>query len=240
MISKGWIVIALWAASIQHMNAQGSGKWLNAGQSGNTSRDLLDRVDHDVLAFHPDWVIIMVGTNDMLNSKKRVSLEDYTDNLMEITRRISSNGSTIILMSPPPVDEIYLRQRHPGDSADIAPNDRIDAVRMRMKQLAVDSGYYYFDLNKAFSDRNLPAHNSDLFIRNKYNSGLEDGVHLTSLGYRFMASALYQFIKKETAMTEDQSVLCFGDSLTKGVGDQQRAEDSLGGYPGYLREFLGQ
>ena len=36
----------------------------NSGVSGNTSRDLLQRFDSDVVALNPDWVSICIGIND--------------------------------------------------------------------------------------------------------------------------------------------------------------------------------
>lgn len=40
----------------------------NAGISGNTSRDLLNRFDRDVVELKPDWVSICIGINDVCGS----------------------------------------------------------------------------------------------------------------------------------------------------------------------------
>ena len=37
----------------------------NSGISGNTSRDLLQRFDRDVVSLKPDWVSICIGINDV-------------------------------------------------------------------------------------------------------------------------------------------------------------------------------
>ena len=37
----------------------------NSGVSGNTSRDLLQRFDSDVVSLNPDWVSICIGINDV-------------------------------------------------------------------------------------------------------------------------------------------------------------------------------
>ena len=42
----------------------------NEGVAGNTSIDLEKRIETDVLNRGAHLVIVMVGTNDMLNSKK--------------------------------------------------------------------------------------------------------------------------------------------------------------------------
>ena len=38
----------------------------NSGISGNTSRDLLERFERDVVDLNPDWVSICIGINDVL------------------------------------------------------------------------------------------------------------------------------------------------------------------------------
>src|SRR5690606_9140714 len=79
---------------------------LNSGESGNNTADLLLRMEKDVLSLQPDIVLLMVGTNDMLNSSKMLTYETYHDNLKQI---ISNLGNTkMVLVSPPTVDEIYL------------------------------------------------------------------------------------------------------------------------------------
>ena len=37
----------------------------NSGIGGNTSRDLLQRFDRDVVSLKPDWVSICIGINDV-------------------------------------------------------------------------------------------------------------------------------------------------------------------------------
>lgn len=54
---------------------------INAGVGGNNSRALLARLEEDVLSRDPSLVIIMVGTNDALNSGALVSLDEYRENL---------------------------------------------------------------------------------------------------------------------------------------------------------------
>ena len=44
----------------------------NSGISGNTSRDLLQRFDRDVVSLNPDWVSICIGINDGDSSTARL------------------------------------------------------------------------------------------------------------------------------------------------------------------------
>src|SRR5690349_14079100 len=43
---------------------------INAGIQGNTIRDLQARLDRDVLARRPDWVVICIGANDYFSAAR--------------------------------------------------------------------------------------------------------------------------------------------------------------------------
>jgi len=68
---------------------------MNAGQSGDTTADALDRLDDDVLDRNPDIVIILLGGNDILQDVDR---EETFDNLDQITTRIQDEGASVILL----------------------------------------------------------------------------------------------------------------------------------------------
>lgn len=68
----------------------------NAGISGNTTIDALNRIDRDVISHHPDLVTVMFGLNDMA----RVPLDAYRENLKMIVQRCQAAGSEVILATP--------------------------------------------------------------------------------------------------------------------------------------------
>lgn len=69
---------------------------INAGISGNTTANGLERIEKDVLQHRPQLVAIMFGMNDVA----RTTAEDYRANLLEIVQRIRAVGSEIVLMTP--------------------------------------------------------------------------------------------------------------------------------------------
>lgn len=69
---------------------------MNAGVSGNTTVNALERIDRDVLAHKPDLVTVMFGLNDMT----RVPLEEYRVNLKSISERCRAAGAEVILCTP--------------------------------------------------------------------------------------------------------------------------------------------
>ncbi|EOR92740.1 esterase [Arcticibacter svalbardensis MN12-7] len=206
-------------------------KVVNAGIGGNATSDLLKRVDKDVVANKPDLVIMMVGTNDMLNSNKMVDYKTYTANLEKLIKKIKSAGSKLVLMSPIPADSIYLFSRHDKSLFSETPNQKIDQVGKIVKTLAAENNVLFYDLNAEFKAQNLPLHNQDILISNEKNSGKKDGVHPTALGYRFIAQNVYFFLKAKGLLDPNQKIICFGDSITRGGGQGAN-------YPTYLSELL--
>ncbi|WP_397568979.1 alpha/beta fold hydrolase [Schlesneria sp. T3-172] len=69
---------------------------INAGISGNTTQDGLNRLDTDVLAHHPQIVTISFGLNDVT----RIPLETFRANLELLTKRCRDAGSEVILCTP--------------------------------------------------------------------------------------------------------------------------------------------
>ncbi|MBU3024117.1 GDSL-type esterase/lipase family protein [Zobellia galactanivorans] len=210
----------------------------NAGVSGNTTLDLLQRLDTDVLEHRPDFVILLVGTNDMLNSKKMISYASYKNNLWEIVKRIKEVGASVLLMSPPPVDSVYLFQRHDRRLFKEAPNVKLDTARKIVEGVAHDNGVGYLDLYQAFGKMNLPEHNKDLFFRNEGNSGAKDGVHPTALGYRFIAESVFHFLKENQFIGENKKIVCFGDSITYGSGVKNGGTVIGENYPAVLAQLI--
>lgn len=71
-------------------------KVINAGISGNTTRDGLNRLESDVLKHKPDLVTISFGLNDMV----RVPIEEYRSNLEQLIDRCREQKSQVVLCTP--------------------------------------------------------------------------------------------------------------------------------------------
>ncbi|MBX3440729.1 MAG: hypothetical protein KF861_24780, partial [Planctomycetaceae bacterium] len=69
---------------------------INAGISGHTTRNALDRIETDVLAKSPTLVTVMFGLNDMT----RVPLDEYRANLVQIVEKVRGVGAEVVLCTP--------------------------------------------------------------------------------------------------------------------------------------------
>lgn len=84
-------------------------KLINSGLAYDTSTDALKRLNRDVLAHEPDWVIVALGTFDAQKlhvepKRPLVSLADYWENTKTIEEAVKEvTDNPLIWISPPPV-----------------------------------------------------------------------------------------------------------------------------------------
>ena len=205
---------------------------INAGISGNTTKNLLLRVQNDCLAHKPDLTIMMVGTNDM-NNGKYVPLDKYSQNLSTLIKAITNSGSKLLMLSILPFYEPYLLTRHPADFFQPeGPGGRRKAVNETIKEVADKHKVSFFDIGTIFEKVGKIGTDKDSLIRNENNSGKTDGVHPTPNGYRLLATAVSQFIQYNNLPTTG-NIVCFGDSITRGDGSVDKES-----YPAYLKRLL--
>lgn len=147
----------------------------NSGISGNTSRDLKNRFDRDVVNLNPQWVSICIGINDVWRQFDSPALTDiccdldeYEANLREMIEKIKDKVKGIFLITP------YY----------IEPN-RKDMMRARMdeycavcKRLAKEYGCIFVDFQQMFEDYCKIRHSSYLAW---------DRVHPNQIGATLMA-----------------------------------------------------
>ncbi|UBU13562.1 SGNH/GDSL hydrolase family protein [Nonomuraea gerenzanensis] len=113
---------------------------VNAGSNGNTTADLLERVDTDIVACRPAAVTLLIGTNDVRNG---VPLDDYRANLRAIVDRVKSGtGARVALMSLPPL----------GEDLGAPINRTLTGYNAAVKDLAAETGSDYLPLHERMAD----------------------------------------------------------------------------------------
>lgn len=211
---------------------------VNKGIAGNTSLDLLGRIESDVIAENPDLVIVMVGTNDMLNTAKMLSYAEYASNVTEIVTRLKKNSIEVLLLSPPTVDPAYLFERHEKSLFVEEPNQKLDSISRILENLSLREKVGFLDIHRSFSDLGLPQHNTDSYIQNEKNSGRRDGVHPTGQGYSFISKLIFDYLEVEMKLKQDMKIVCFGDSITRGSNVEGSGTVTGKTYPAYLLKMI--
>lgn len=213
---------------------------VNKGVPGDNSSQLLKRLQADVLNENPDMVLIMVGTNDMINSNKFVSVEKYFDNLLNMITKIRLNkeSTKILLANVLPVDEDYLFFRHDSTLYDTSPNIKLERLNEALKVFAKTNNLYFVDVNQDFINPGMTFKDFDSLLINSLNGSVNDGVHPTKEGYLKIAYRFYEAMKFHKLLKGNMKIICFGDSITYGAFMTGKGEASGDTYPGILYEFL--
>jgi lysophospholipase L1-like esterase len=121
---------------------------VNMGISGNTTRDLKQRWQPDVVDLKPDWLSIMIGINDVWRqfdrptiTEEHVYFEEYRENLDSLVRQSISSVKGVILMTP------YYLEPNPND----AMRKMMDRYGEAVKQIAAQHGAIFIDIQAAFA-----------------------------------------------------------------------------------------
>ena len=155
---------------------------VNMGSGGHTTRDLLARWESDVLALHPDWLSIMIGTNDIwrqydspLQTEQHVYAEEYAANLNQLVISSKPHIANIVLMTP-----FYIEPN--SDDAMRRTTDEYGAI---VKETAERHNTLFVDTQAAFNAA----------LEHNYAATLAwDRVHPSHVGHMILARAFLKAV----------------------------------------------
>lgn len=157
---------------------------INQGISGDRSIDLLRRYD-DILALAPDWIIIMIGVNDVWRhfdcpdiKERHVSLTVYEKNLEEMIAKNKERNIGTILLSP------FVIEANREDPL----RRMLDEYREALHQLARKHDLHYVDIQAAY----------DGLLREITSYEISrDRVHPNIVGHMLIMRAFIEYIEAE-------------------------------------------
>jgi lysophospholipase L1-like esterase len=150
---------------------------VNMGSSGNTVLDLQARWQEDVIDRKPDWLSIMIGTNDVWRQYDTPFIQDshvyadkYEATLRSLVEQTKPRVSNLVLMTP-----FYLE------------SNELDAMRRTMdeygaivRKISQDNGTLFIDTQAAFN----------VVLKELYAATLAwDRVHPSQTGHVVLARA---------------------------------------------------
>lgn len=145
----------------------------NSGISGNTSWDLRQRWDRDVISLSPQWVSICIGVNDVWRqfdspAKEQISPEEYLENVQDMIRGTIGRVKGIFVMSP------YFMEPNRQDPM----RARMDEYGKLCRHLAQKHGCIFVDLQAMF----------DRYFQFRHSSYISwDRVHPNQIGAMLIA-----------------------------------------------------
>ena len=189
----------------------------NLGRGGYTTGNIIRSRLPQALKLSGDVVILLAGTNDMLNTGKLATFEQYEKNLRYIVTKLQQNGSKVIMNTIPPCSEKLLLRRHKREKfGQYSPMQRIEKANEIVRKVAAELKCELCDLNKLVQSSGHPDDANSL-MRNMANVKIRDGVHLRAEGYQLWAKELSKLAALRN-LPANSKVVCVGDSLTYGAG----------------------
>jgi acyl-CoA thioesterase I len=200
---------------------------INRGYPGENTAELGARFD-TVLMLHPGIVVLMGGANDALNPAKLLPPEATRQHVDAIVRSAREAGVELVLVTVHEPDFDRLLARHAlKDYHGIPPQQRIAALNDVLREIARKQGIRLVDFEAVLREKGGATPQLST-----------DGVHLTPSGYGLLAAAVRTQLAEHVSETD--TVVCFGDSLTYGIGVRppDDAPETKDTYPAQLRALL--
>ena len=175
-ITEGW-----------HIDQSFPGKpYINRGISGQTSPQMLVRFRQDVIDLKPKVVLILAGTNDIMENTGPMTTEQSGENIASMADLATANNIQVVLCSVLPSSDFAW-------SPELKPAPRIVERNAWIKKYAAEKGYIYVDYYSAMTDEHggLPPSLSD------------DGVHPIAAGFAIMAPLAKAGIEEALKRTHD-------------------------------------
>jgi lysophospholipase L1-like esterase len=148
-----------------------------AGVSGNTSKNMLARLNKDVLSKKPDWMTLSCGVNDVWHGAKGVPLDQYQGNITSIVDQATAAGIKVVILTSTMIGE---------DQAN-ANNQKLVAYNDFLHSLAAQKHLPIADLN---ADMQASLAEQKARTPNLKNELTVDGVHPNALGNQVMATGV--------------------------------------------------
>lgn len=159
--------------------------FIHAGIAGNTSADMLKRINADVIRRKPTWVFFSCGVNDSPNpaaDNPGVPLDKYIKNVSTIFDKLDKTGAKIVVLSQTPVLE---------DDPNYGANINLVSYNAELKRMALERKYIYLDpgaaIRKAIAEKKDPQKRTLTW----------DGTHLNHRGNAIFADVVLKGLEQE-------------------------------------------
>jgi len=165
---------------------------INSGIGGNSAREAMGRLDRDVIAHNPDYVILEFGgnNNDPNHPARRVPPTEFKGLLERFKTAVAPKTKIIVVTFPPVIREWHAYWNNPRSREYLEKSDAemgLERYVALTREFATKNKYPVFDLHQVLAD--LGKANG----REQYT--LPDGVHLTEAGNEVLAEGVFNILK---------------------------------------------
>jgi len=122
--------------------------FINSGICGETTSQMLSRMDSQVIAYKPEVMVFLGGINDIARNQGYVSNEKIMENISTIATKAKNAGIKVVLCSILPINDIYWNKSIVLSEARTSVLD----MNKRIKDCCDKQGYTFCDYYPLMSD----------------------------------------------------------------------------------------
>ncbi len=184
---------------------------INSGVGRDHTQSARERFENDVLAHHPDLVIIQFGINDSTidvwktppENQPRVALKNYKENLRYFVTELRKRDAQVVLMTPNPLRWTPQLRTMYGKPPYLPEQE--DGFNVRLKEYAEAVRKIAKAENVPLVDVALAFESYGAMDGKSVSDLLLDGIHPNNQGHRLTAAGLIeQIVRQQRAATPAQ------------------------------------
>jgi len=164
---------------------------INAGVNADVTPLVVGRLRRDVLDHKPDWVVVMLGTNDAgyfrppdgVADTPRVPVGEFEAHMRHIVERIRSVGAGVVVCTSVPMSHHY-GLRHLPAYEENGLNYLVEEYARVTRQIADAFGAPLADVYRAFLGHEW------------WDDLIPDGIHPNPRGQRLIADAIVPVLER--------------------------------------------
>ena len=162
---------------------------VNGAVGGESTRECMARLDRDVLAFNPDYCLIMIGGNNHdCTRPERILAPGELERLMDdLVARLPARTTPVGVIINPIVNEWHFVTRHPAFQEHLRAhgglNEVVEVEREKFRRFIREHHWPSLDLAQLF------ASDPGQYILH------EDGIHLAPAGHRLFADKMFELLE---------------------------------------------
>ena len=141
------------------------------GNCGDGTHEILDRIYPDVVNYHPDIMVLMIGINDINNESH--SKEDMKQTFSEIIDIVKENNIEPIILNVSPISEDFNNSK----------TLMVDEYNKQLEELSKEKDFQLIDINTPLKEE-ISKHSNSKFVV------LEDNLHLNATGNTIVANSI--------------------------------------------------
>jgi lysophospholipase L1-like esterase len=164
--------------------------YIDRGISGQTTPQMVLRMQADVIALKPKVMVLLAGTNDLASNTGTITVEETQSNITTMAELAVAHGIKVVLSSILPVSAYHVIAADPrGPQTTRRPPDKIKVLNAWMQAYAKEHGHVYLDYYTAMLD-------AQGMFRTELSG---DDLHPNAAGYAIMAPLAEAAIKEALA-----------------------------------------